>query len=55
MLCVTIEGVDAFVRENILNLVAGSVIVAGIVSSNAEKLARGWLSNFQTKRTLCIP
>ena len=40
MLCITIEEVDVFAIENVLNLIAGSIVVAGIVSSNAKKLAR---------------
>jgi len=39
-LCVTIEGVDVFMTENALNSITCSVVIAHIVSSDAEKLAR---------------
>jgi len=37
---VAIKGVDLFSKENALNCSACSVVVAGIVSSNAKKLAK---------------
>ena len=39
MLCIAIKGVDAFAIEDVLNLVACTVIVASVVSSDAEQLA----------------
>ena len=39
MLCIAIEGVDAFAIEDVLDLIACSVIVASVVGSDAEQLA----------------
>ena len=38
-LCIAIEEVDAFAIEDVLNLIACGVIVASVVSSDAEQLA----------------
>ena len=38
-LCIAIEGVDVFAIEDVLDLVACSVIVASVVGSDAEQLA----------------
>jgi len=51
VISVTIKGVDLFSKENALNRSACSVVVAGIVSSNAKSWQR--LNNFQTERTCC--
>ena len=43
-LCIAVEGVNVFAKENVLNCTARSVIVASIVGSDTEKLARkGWI------------
>ena len=38
-LCIAIEGVDVFAIEDVLDLVACSVIVTSVVGSDAEQLA----------------
>ena len=39
-MCIAIKGVDVFAIKDVLDLVACGVIVAGVVSSDAEQLEK---------------
>ena len=40
MMCIAIKGVDVFAIKDVLDLVACGVVVAGVVSSDAEQLEK---------------
>ena len=39
-MCIAIKGVDAFAIKDVLDLIACGVVVAGVVSSDAEQLEK---------------